>query len=149
VTELLLTIPLVVACGAAAPAVETLPPPPPDAPVTAASAPPRASARDSKKEDELEALGFDAYVWGFAIVENYKAIYAYNVNTSGPEYKGPFNQLSSSARVYTPADKAIITPSPFYAVLRIYNPEPAAYDGSWKLPSLLATPAPTKPVSSP
>ena len=66
---------------------------------------------DSKREAELEALGFDAYLWGFAIVENYKAIYAYNVNTGGPEYKGPFNQLSSSARVYTPADKAIITPN--------------------------------------
>jgi hypothetical protein len=87
------------------------PPAPPTDPVSAAAAPPPALPANSKKAAELEALGFDAYLWGFAIVENYKAIYAYNVNTSGPEYKGPFNKLSSSARVYTPADKAIITPN--------------------------------------
>jgi hypothetical protein len=60
---------------------------------------------------ELQALGSDGYLWGYAIVENYKAIYAYNVNATGPEYKGPFNKLSSTARVYTPADKAVITPN--------------------------------------
>ncbi len=80
-------------------------------PAPAAAALPPAPSVNAKRTAEFEALGFDAYLWGFAIVENYKAVYAYNVNTSGPEYKGPFNKLSSSARVYTPADKAVITPN--------------------------------------
>jgi len=109
--KLLLTLPLAWGCGSSAPPAETAPPPAaPPAPVSAASVLPAAAAPDAKAV-ELEALGFDAYLWGFAIVENYKAIYAYNVNTSGPEYKGPLNKLASSARVYTPADKAVITPN--------------------------------------
>ncbi|HKO49347.1 MAG TPA: DUF1254 domain-containing protein [Polyangiaceae bacterium] len=103
------TLPFVWACGAATPPAETAAPV--ASPPAAAAVIPSAPSDSPKRATELEALGFDAYLWGFAIVENYKAIYAYNVNTSGPEYKGPFNTLSSAARVYTPADKAVITPN--------------------------------------
>ncbi len=111
--KICVNLPLVWACGAAAPPIETLPPPavPPAAPASLVAASPPVPSANPKKLAELEALGFDAYLWGFAIVENYKAIYAYNVNTTGPEYKGPVNTLSSSARVYTPADKAVVTPN--------------------------------------
>ena len=105
--KLWVILPLVSACGSSAPPAEA--PPPPPTPVTEASTIP--AAPPNAKAVELEALGFDAYLWGFAIVENYKVIYAYNVNTSGPEYKGPLNRLSSAARVYTPADKAVVTPN--------------------------------------
>ena len=37
---------------------------------------------------------------------------------------------------------------PFFAVLRIYNPEPAAYDGSWSPPQLVATPS-AQPAPAP
>ncbi|HYQ45095.1 MAG TPA: DUF1254 domain-containing protein [Polyangiaceae bacterium] len=103
-------LPLVWACSSASPSVAA-PPGTPAAPAPPVALDAPAPSPNSKRAAELEALGFDAYLWGFAIVENYKAIYAYNVNTRGAEYKGPFNTLSSSARVYTPADKAIITPN--------------------------------------
>jgi hypothetical protein len=108
--KVLIGIPLVWACGSSAPPVEA-PPTPPPAPASVVAPTALPAAATDKKAVELEALGFDAYLWGFAIVENYKAIYAYNVNTSGPEYKGPLNTLGSSARVFTPADKAVITPN--------------------------------------
>jgi len=60
---------------------------------------------------ELEKLGHDGYLWGYAIVENYKAIFAFNVNSQGPEYKGQLNQILSTARVFIPADQAVVTPN--------------------------------------
>jgi hypothetical protein len=42
---------------------------------------------------------------------NYKTMHAYTLDSSSPEYKGAFNQLSCEARVYTPDDKAIVTPN--------------------------------------
>ncbi len=97
---------MVVSVGCAP--TEPAAPPPQPAPV-AAPAPP--APEPGPSATELESLGLDGYIWGFAIVENYKALFAYNVNTKGPEYKGPFNKLTNTARVYTPADKAVITPN--------------------------------------
>lgn len=98
---------LALGCGSPPAPTEPAPPPTDTTPAPVVLTQPEAHPTAA----ELESLGFDGYLWGFAIVENYKAIYAYNVDTQGPEYKGPFNSVSSTARVYTPADKAIITPN--------------------------------------
>jgi hypothetical protein len=45
------------------------------------------------------------------MVMNYAVFYEYYVDTAGPEYKAPVNQLYNTARVYTPADTAIVTPN--------------------------------------
>jgi hypothetical protein len=45
------------------------------------------------------------------MVMNYKTIYNYVVDTENPEYKGPFNQLACEARLFTPDDKAVVTPN--------------------------------------
>jgi hypothetical protein len=60
---------------------------------------------------ELRAIAKEAYVYGYPIVDNYRVMYAYNVDPKDPEYKGPMNVVHSTARVYTPADKAIQTPN--------------------------------------
>jgi hypothetical protein len=60
---------------------------------------------------EAEATAREAYVWGFPIVMNYKTLYNYVIDTSGPEYKGPFNEVSCVARLFTPDDKAVVTPN--------------------------------------
>lgn len=60
---------------------------------------------------EAREIARDAYVYGFPMVDNYRIMYAYNVDASNPEYKGGFNEIHSVARVYTPADKAIQTPN--------------------------------------
>jgi hypothetical protein len=61
--------------------------------------------------DEVRAIAKDAYVYGFPLVDNYRIQHAYFEDRNSPEYKAPWNQLHSDARVYTPDDKAIQTPN--------------------------------------
>jgi hypothetical protein len=61
-----------------------------------------AEARDIAKEAEI---------YGFPLVDNYRILYSYFADTGNAEYKGPWNAISNTARVYTPADKAIQTPN--------------------------------------
>ncbi|CAN5449490.1 DUF1254 domain-containing protein [soil metagenome] len=57
------------------------------------------------------AVAKEAYIYGFPIVDNYRVNYAYFVNKQDPEYKGDWNQIHNTPRVYTPADTAIQTPN--------------------------------------
>jgi hypothetical protein len=61
--------------------------------------------------DDARAIAKDAYVYGFPILDNYRILNAYFVNQADPEYKAPWNTLSNTARVYTPADTAVQTPN--------------------------------------
>ncbi len=70
-----------------------------------------AGGPDAVTPEEAEAIAREAYVWGFPMVMNYKTLYNYVIDTSNPEYKGPFNQVSCEARLFTPADKAVVTPN--------------------------------------
>ncbi|MEO3967759.1 DUF1254 domain-containing protein, partial [Mycolicibacterium smegmatis] len=60
---------------------------------------------------EIRAIAKDAYIWGFPLVDNYRVQYSYFVDKTDPEYKGGFNEVHNTARLYTPADKAIQTPN--------------------------------------
>src|SRR2546423_2094643 len=60
---------------------------------------------------EARAIAKEAYVYGFPIVDNYRIQHTYWVDKATPEYKGPWNQIWNSARLYTPADTAIQTPN--------------------------------------
>jgi hypothetical protein len=53
----------------------------------------------------------EAYIYGFPLVDSYRIQYSYFVDKSGPEYKGAWNEVHNTARVYTPEDKAIQTPN--------------------------------------
>jgi hypothetical protein len=70
-----------------------------------------ASAQTSVTPADARAIAKDAYVYGFPLVDNYRVQHAYWVDKAIPEYKGPWNQIWNSARVYTPADTAIQTPN--------------------------------------
>ncbi|WP_439925924.1 DUF1254 domain-containing protein [Nitrobacter sp. JJSN] len=70
-----------------------------------------ANAQISVNPAEARAIVKEAYVYGFPIVDNYRIQHAYWVDRATPEYKGPWNQIWNSARVYTPADTAIQTPN--------------------------------------
>ncbi|MGI9626718.1 MAG: DUF1254 domain-containing protein, partial [Longimicrobiales bacterium] len=61
--------------------------------------------------EEAEAIAKEAYVWGFPIAMNYKTLFNYTIDKENPEYKGPFNQISCAARLFTPEDKAVVTPN--------------------------------------
>jgi len=60
---------------------------------------------------EARAIAKDAYIYGFPIVDNYRIQHAYWMDKANPEYKGPFNQIWNSSRLFSPADKAIQTPN--------------------------------------
>ena len=60
---------------------------------------------------QIRSIAKEAYVYGFPLVVNYKTMFMYAVNPESPEYKGGFNVLKCEARVYTPEDKAIVTPN--------------------------------------
>ncbi|OBF34957.1 cell envelope protein [Mycobacterium sp. ACS1612] len=74
-----------------------------------ASPPPSSPA--AVTPDQARAIAKDAYIYGFPIVDNYRVMYSYFVNKDDPEYKGGWNEIHSTARVYTPEDKAIQTPN--------------------------------------
>ena len=61
--------------------------------------------------EEARAIARDAYIYGFPMVDSYRIQYAYFVDANNPEYKGPWNQIHSMARVFTPEDKAVQTPN--------------------------------------
>ena len=60
---------------------------------------------------EAQAVAKDAYIYGFPMVVNYKTMNMYVINEKSPEYKGPFNYVGCAARLYTPEDKAVVTPN--------------------------------------
>lgn len=60
---------------------------------------------------EARSIAKDAYIYGFPMVDSYRIRYAYFVDSTSPEYKGPMNHLVNIPRVYTPADSAVQTPN--------------------------------------
>ena len=77
--------------------------------------------------DQARAIAKEAYIYGFPMVDNYRVQYAYFVNKEDPEYKGGWNEIHNTARVYTPEDKAIQTPNsdtPYSAVGADLRAEP-------------------------
>lgn len=61
--------------------------------------------------DEAKTIAKEAYIYGFPMVMNYKTMYMYTLNEQSPEYRGPFNQKACAARLFTPDDKAVVTPN--------------------------------------
>ena len=59
----------------------------------------------------LEATAKEAYVYGFPLVDLYRIMYGYWVDTKAPSYRSPFNTLYNTANVYTPADTTVQTPN--------------------------------------
>jgi len=70
-----------------------------------------AAGPDAVTPEEAETTAREAYVYGFPMVMGYKTLNAYTIDTSNPDYKGPFNEVSCAARLFTPADKAVVTPN--------------------------------------
>lgn len=60
---------------------------------------------------EARAIAKEAYVYGFPIVDSYRIQYTYFVDSKGPEFKAPWNQIANIPRVYTAADTAVQTPN--------------------------------------
>jgi len=70
-----------------------------------------ASAQADITPTEARAIAKEAYIYGEPMVDNYRIQYAYFVDRTNPEFKAPWNQLWNSARLFSPADKAVQTPN--------------------------------------
>jgi hypothetical protein len=93
---LMLTAVLAACTKSETPAATSSAPPPPPAAVT---------------PDQARAIAKVAYVYGFPMVDNYRIMYSHFVNKDDPEYKGGWNEIHNTARVYTPQDTAVQTPN--------------------------------------
>ncbi|HTQ95660.1 MAG TPA: DUF1254 domain-containing protein [Candidatus Acidoferrum sp.] len=61
--------------------------------------------------DSARQIAKEAYIYGFPLVTNYDTMYKQAINVGNPDYRAPFNILTSSANVATAADKFVITPN--------------------------------------
>ena len=60
---------------------------------------------------EARVVAKEAFVYGYAFVENYRSLYKQAVDSNDLNYNAPFNQIGHSRRVATPADKQFVTPN--------------------------------------
>ena len=59
----------------------------------------------------VRSIAKDAYTYGVPMVAQYAVMYAFSINKSNPQYKGPSNSILNIARVFTPDDTAFVTPN--------------------------------------
>jgi hypothetical protein len=69
----------------------------------------QASAALSEKD--TRDIAREAYVFGTPMVDTYRVMYAFSIDKTNPQYKGPFNNILNVSRVFTPADTAFVTPN--------------------------------------
>jgi hypothetical protein len=72
---------------------------------------PNHASAQSPPEGEVRTIAKEATIYGFPLVDSYRIQYSYFVDRNDPEFKGNWNELQNTARVYTPDDKAIQTPN--------------------------------------
>jgi len=72
---------------------------------------PFASAATALTPAQARDIAKDAYIYGFPMEDSYRTMYAFSIAKGNPEYKGPFNSVLNIARVFTPDDKAFVTPN--------------------------------------
>jgi hypothetical protein len=112
---------------------------------------------------EARAIAKDATVYGFRLIDGYRIQYSYFLDRTSPEFKGAWNEVHNTARVFTSDDKAIQTPNsdtPYSFLgadlrteplacrpssgavttpcctrsVRLYRPRPEILTGTWKFP---------------
>lgn len=69
------------------------------------------TAGASASVEETRSIAKDAYVFGTPMVDTYRVMYAFSIDKSNSQYKGPFNSILNFSRVFTPADTAFVTPN--------------------------------------
>lgn len=68
-------------------------------------------AEDMPTVDETREIAKEGYIFGFPMVVGYKLMHAYAIDENSPEFKGHFNDFNCEARLYTPDDRAVVTPN--------------------------------------
>jgi len=58
---------------------------------------------------ETKAIAEEGFIYGLPIVMNYSVMYEFAVDKNSSQFKAPFNQIKSEARVFTYQDTAVVT----------------------------------------
>ena len=74
-------------------------------------APAPSAASGPVTSDQARAIAKEAYIYGFPMVDSYRVQHSYFIDPQSPEYKGPWNEVHSVARLFTPADTTVQTPN--------------------------------------
>lgn len=69
------------------------------------------AATDRPRFLEAKDIAEAGFIYGLPIVMNYAVMYDYFVDRNSGQFKVPFNQIMSEARVFTYKDTAVITPN--------------------------------------
>jgi len=59
----------------------------------------------------VRQIAKEAYIYGFPLVTNFETLHKQVVDTTGHDYRAPFNTIASLANVATPDDKFVVTPN--------------------------------------
>jgi len=84
-------------------------------------------AKETLSMSETEKISEEAFIYAFPMIMEYNVIYDYSIDKQSGQYKGPFNQLISEARVFTPKDTSVVTPNsdtPYSFLLMDLRAEP-------------------------
>ena len=61
--------------------------------------------------EQTTAIAQEGFIYGLPLVMNYAVMNAFSVNRDSGQFKAPFNELFSEARVFTYKDTAVVTPN--------------------------------------
>jgi hypothetical protein len=61
--------------------------------------------------EEARAIAKEAYIYANPVVDSYRILYSYFVDSSSPNYKAGWNEIKNIPRVYTHEDRAVQTPN--------------------------------------
>ena len=61
--------------------------------------------------DEARRTAAEGWIWGFALLENYRTMYAQAVDADDPRYVGGFGRFRHYSQPFTPANTDVVTPN--------------------------------------
>lgn len=75
-----------------------------------ATQPVQATASD-REQAEARAIAKEAYIYAFAMLENYNTLYKQVASPTAPEYVGGFGTFRHYSQLYTPDNHDVVTPN--------------------------------------
>ncbi len=60
---------------------------------------------------DARAIAKEAYIYAFPMAANYETLHKQALDTTGHDYRAPFNTLTNASSVATPEDKFVVTPN--------------------------------------
>ncbi|MFF3497053.1 DUF1254 domain-containing protein [Streptomyces sp. NPDC002795] len=61
--------------------------------------------------EEARATATESWIWGFALLENYRTLYPQAIDADDPRYVGGFGHFRHYSRPFTPANTDVVTPN--------------------------------------